>query len=95
MDEFQERMLRNQRTTHEEKILEAAREIRKYAECIDRDLTDGRLPGTHADRVLAAAQTITYRLAMLAAMNDVIEVIETSDEPAEPRQRKLPREAAS
>ena len=76
MDAFQERAIGSHRTRHEAKIRAAAEEIREYAGYILRDLDNGSTSSHYAGDVLADAQEIVRRFAMLEAMADVTGIVE-------------------
>jgi hypothetical protein len=75
MDEFQERAIGNHERRHRDAIRKAAEEIREYAEYVFRDVNKGYTSCHFAGDVLADAQTIVTRFAMLEAMRDVTGIV--------------------
>jgi hypothetical protein len=81
MDDFQTRALGNLRKRHEDKIRQAAEEIREYAGYLLRDLGSGRTSTSshYAGDILTDAREIVTRFAALEAIGDAVGILEATE----------------
>jgi hypothetical protein len=80
LDKFQQRAFNNLTSRHEERVLAAATEIGEYAGYVVRDLKAGRLGSSHASRILADAQELVTRLAILEeGINQVAGILKSAE----------------
>ena len=81
MDDFHARALKSLRGRHENKIRQAAENVREIAGYVLRDLDAGRTGLRYATDIATDAQDIVRRLAALEAMGEAVSILETTDEP--------------